>query len=81
MKKTQKEFIKEFLRRENRWVRSYELRSTPTEHGFMGWQADRRARELAEDGEIERRHNGKYAEYRAKTPVKKQEILFTLRKM
>lgn len=47
------------------WVKSYELIKVNTSYGWLGSGADRQARRLAEEGDIERRHNGKYAEYRA----------------
>lgn len=55
------------------WVKSYELGKRDTEFGWIGSAGERRARELAEAGyydsatyrySIERRHIGKYAEYR-----------------
>ena len=44
---TQKELILKYLRSEDRWFNSYELRGKPTQWGFLGHQGDRRARELA----------------------------------
>lgn len=70
MKLTQKEIILKYLRSvPEQWIKAYELRGKATPFGFTGHQADRRARELAEDGLIEVRHD-KYAEYRAKAPKK-----------
>lgn len=54
-----------------------------TPNGWIGKSGDRRCRELAEAGRIERRLNGKYVEYRAtqnkpKLPqFIKQESLFS----
>lgn len=50
------------------WFKSFELRGRVTPFGFLGHQADRRARKLAELKQIEVRHITKYAEYRAKQP-------------
>jgi hypothetical protein len=65
-KPTQHQIIKAYLRQKQDWVNSYFLRGVQTDYGFIGHQGDRRARELAEAGEIEVRHDGKYAEYRTK---------------
>lgn len=62
------------------WKPSYSLSKTSTPYGFLGSSAERRARELAEDGKhivngntyfIEKRMNGKYAEYRVASTKKK----------
>ena len=74
MKISQKQIILDHLKAikenskddEGQWVREYNLRSTNTPFGWLGFQADRRCRELHQDGQIERRLNGKYAEYRFK---------------
>jgi hypothetical protein len=66
---TQKEMILNFLRSQERWFSSYELRGKPTSWGFLGHQGDRRARELAKEGKIEVRHKGAYAEYHAFPPL------------
>lgn len=64
---TQKEVIKKYLASLNgSWVKAFDLRGKQTPFGFTGHQADRRARELAQLGEIEHRVNGKFAEYRTK---------------
>lgn len=71
MKITQKQIIHKFLKSIHpSWSKAYDLRGRNTEFGFCGHQADRRAREMAESGEIEVRHDGKYAEYRSKVPLK-----------
>lgn len=65
---TQSQIIKSILKDEpNKWFPSYELVKATTKYGWLGTSGDRRARELAERGEIEVRHSGKYAEFRAKT--------------
>lgn len=65
--KSQKKLITEYLESvPNEWVRAYDLRGKATEFGFLGHQADRRARELATDGIVEHRISEGYAEYRAK---------------
>ena len=65
---TQREIILNLLRSEDKWFCSYELLKVNTKWGWIGSQGDRRARELAEEGIIEVRHNGKYAEYHAHLP-------------
>jgi hypothetical protein len=82
MKKiTQRELIVRYLAaRIGEWTPSYDLVKRETEHGYIGLQGDRRAQELAEDGyfnstyyryTIERRRNGKYAEYRVSKKEKR----------
>lgn len=66
---TQKEMIKEHLAAQGGWVRGYELRGKETQFGFLGSQGDRRARELAQAGEISHRIEDGFAEYRAKTLI------------
>ena len=76
-KKSQKQIIIEYLRwkKENaksedeEWEREHKLRSTNTHFGWLGFQADRRCRELHNEGILERRLNGKYAEYRLREKV------------
>jgi hypothetical protein len=65
---TQKEIILNLLRSDDRWFASYELMKANTKWGWIGSQGDRRAREMAEAGQIEVRHEGKYAEYHAYAP-------------
>ena len=50
------------------WYPAYKLRSFQTLFGFVGFQGDRRARELQNEGYLERRINplNKCAEYRYK---------------
>ena len=74
---TQVQIIKEYLARENRWIKSYDLRGVQTCYGWIGHQGDRRARELAEAGEIEVKHEGKYAEYKTKQPKKAVALFIT----
>ena len=74
-KPTQKELILIALTQANDWVKSHDLikvwvktgRILPNgkeEKCWLGTSADRQARQMAKDEEIERRINGKYAEYR-----------------
>ena len=67
-KPTQKDILLKLLRSTDRWFVSHELQKTETPYGWLGISADRQARDLAEAGLIERRHQGKYAEYRALPP-------------
>lgn len=55
------------------WFFGYSLIKMNTRFGFLGSSADRRARELAEAGEIEVKYEGRYAKYRY--PVKEQLTL------
>ncbi len=65
------------------WLPSFKLMNAKTPYGWIGKSGDRRCRELAEAGRIERQLNGKYVEYRAteqkpKLPrFIKQESLFS----
>lgn len=67
---TQKEIILKYLEhlhlgdREGGWVYEYRLRSIHTPFGWLGSQGDRRCRELAQEGKLERKKDGKYAMYR-----------------
>ena len=61
-----KEKIIKLLEESGDWLPSYKLMNTDTPYGWLGKSGDRRARELAEKGLIERRINGKYVEYRAR---------------
>lgn len=85
MKLTQSQIIMKVLEVRKDWVPSYELMKVSTGWGWIGSSGDRRARELAEAGKVEVRHQGKYAEYRVKPvqiyqlppdwrPVKKVEV-------
>jgi len=62
---TQKELIVKFLEAQGNWIPAYALRGRQTLIGFLGHQADRRARELAAEGKIQHKLNGKYAYYKA----------------
>ena len=48
------------------WTPSYDLEKVNTPYGYLGSSGSRRARELAERGEIEREIKGKYVYYRRK---------------
>jgi hypothetical protein len=70
------------------WTPSYHLSKVQTHHGWIGSSGERRARELAEDWaerqqpheykgvlyKVERRQNGKYAEYRVLSKPKPRTI-------
>jgi hypothetical protein len=61
--------IIEYLRRNSdKWFASHELQQKWLDGKWVGSSGARRARELAEEGKIEVRHNGKYAEYHAFGP-------------
>lgn len=72
---TQKNILVAYLRSRPRdWIPAYQLRSVRTPFGWLGHQADRRARELAEAGLVERKIEGKYSYYRALAP-KRIEVI------
>ena len=65
---TQKGILLMALEDEGGWVEGFRLRGVATPYGFTGHSADRRLRELAEDGRIDSRTNSKgFAEYRITT--------------
>lgn len=69
---TQKDIIKKLLSDEpERKFYSYELIKTNTKYGWLGISADRRARELVEDEEINGDEKDGYAVffYKPKEPV------------
>lgn len=70
----QKIIIIKYLELVNDWIPAYKLRGRDTSFGWLGHQADRRARELAQEGKIEHRINGKYAEYRVKRPIELKQL-------
>ena len=78
----QKALIIHFLRdiwnsttnKEDTWVNAYDLRGKNTTKGFLGHQADRRARELANENRIEHRVNNQgFAQYRYLKPIPETE--------
>lgn len=71
---TQKEILLKHLKDIDCWIEEYKLRAVNTPHGWIGSSGDRRIRELAQEGIIERRMNGRYAEMRFKTPNKLFDI-------
>jgi hypothetical protein len=87
-KPTQQQIVVRYLAAcPGEWVSSYDLAKKETAWGWLGSQGDRRARELALAGKyeldgviyfIERRHLGKYAEYRVafSQPKPTQHVTF-----
>ena len=66
---TYREIILKLLRdNPDVWFQSHHLQQRDTEWGWLGSSGSRRARELAEEGKVEVRHKGKFAEYKAKSP-------------
>lgn len=63
---TQKQIIIKWLEYKNEWIPAYKMRSVETPYGWLGFQADRRCRELAHEGKIEHKIDNGYAYYRAK---------------
>ncbi len=61
-----KQIILKVLEEYGDWIPSWQFVSKHTPYGWLGKSGDRRARELAQAGLIDRRINGKYVEYRAK---------------
>ena len=71
---TQKDIIVNYLKSQKDWVYGYKLIGIETPFGFLGSSGDRRARELAEEGAIERRIMGKFVQYREKKELKAIDI-------
>lgn len=75
-KLSQKQIIVKYLRWiaeqgiNDGWVKEYKLRSVKTPFGWIGFQGDRRCRELAREGYLERRYVDGYAEFRYKPKQK-----------
>lgn len=65
---TQRNILLNVLKDAKGWVRSYDLVKINTRYGWLGSSIERQARGLAENGIIDRRHLGKYAEYSYKSP-------------
>lgn len=61
---TQREIILNVLEDAKDFVPSYNLIKTNTKWGWLGTSADRQARELAEEGLLQRKREGKYTYYR-----------------
>lgn len=78
---SQKQIIFKYLKSitdNNGWVREYDLRSKMTPDGWIGFQGDRRVRELYKIGILERRQISGYAEYRYKHSIEIKSVpLFT----
>ncbi len=72
---TQKKILVERLKDIGDWIPAYKLRGVNTPYGFCGHQADRRLRELAAEGKILHRINGKYAEYKYTSQCKQLNLL------
>ncbi len=66
---TQKDIIVEYLSAVDKWLPGYKLSGVETPFGFIGSQGDRRCRELENSGDIQRRLNGKYVEYKYKGQI------------
>jgi len=75
---TQKKAIIEYLKFIKTWVPAYDLRGVNTQFGFLGHQADRRCRELYNEGKIDRKENPEngFVYYKTLDPVKSQSELF-----
>jgi len=69
-KLNQKQIIIEHLKEINDWLPCYELIKVNTKYGWLGIQSGRRARELANEGKILRKQEGKYVYYKIKPPLK-----------
>lgn len=52
----------------DRWFWGYELEKVGTPYGWIGTQGQRRARELAEDGRLDRRIKDGLVQYRISKP-------------
>lgn len=66
MKLTQKDIVLKCLQKnEGKWFEGFRFTKVETPFGWLGSEGDRRARELAEEGMIERKHEKGYSWYRA----------------
>lgn len=65
MRLTQKKILLNVLEETDDWMPGHELIRRNTPWGCLGSEADRRLRELAQEGKIERRMVDGYVEYRA----------------
>jgi hypothetical protein len=54
------------------WIPSYDLEKVSLCDVWIGNSGSRRARELAEEGLVDRMEKGKYVYYRAKPPISKE---------
>jgi len=70
----QREIILNLLKDNKDWTVSYDLIKVNTKYGWLGSGSDRIARYLVEDGDIERKQDGKYAYYR----IKQENRLFDI---
>ena len=71
MKIGYKQIILQFLRKNpEKWFASHDLQQKWLDGKWVGSSGSRRARELAEDGTIQVKHTGAYAEYSAHPPIK-----------
>lgn len=52
----------------DKWFWGYELEKVSTPYGWIGTQGQRRARELAEDGKLDRRIKDGLVQYRISKP-------------
>lgn len=75
MKKlSQKEIVRKLLRNEpDKWFYTYDLQKVNTEYGWLGTQADRRARELRTAGILESRPAGQYEQFKY-IPTRHEEL-------
>lgn len=71
---TQKQIILKYLEYVGEPVPAYKLRSVSTPFGFLGHQADRVCRKLAQEGYITRVQMGKYAGYLTKSDKRYKEV-------
>jgi len=63
---TYKQIILNYLQEVGTWVEGFKLEKVQTKWGWLGSSGQRRARELAEEGKIERKVENGYVWYRAK---------------
>lgn len=64
MKTSQKEIILKLLKEDpNRKWLTYELQKSQTKYGWLGTQADKRCRELREEGLIKSEPQGRYERF------------------
>ena len=76
----QKQIIIEHLRKirnenfEGGWIRGFKLHGLETHFGFIGSSGERRARELFNEGSLEKRMNEGFVEYRYKANEAEEQV-------
>jgi len=72
---SQRDIIRKVIARNPEPTPSWELQKANTPWGWLGTSADRVARKMAEDGELERTRRGKYVYYSLPEPSHQRRML------